>query len=79
MSQRVDVGDNFVDVAIVESTQAEAVATQTQLFISNQMSTFASKQTCHMSTLSRRTATVVLHFDIITGVTTFRDVCVLFK
>ena len=45
MSQRVDVGDKFVDVAVVESTQAEAVATQTQLFISNQMSTFASKQT----------------------------------
>ena len=45
MSQRVDIGDKFVDVAVVESTPAEAVATQTQLFVSNQMLTLVRKQT----------------------------------
>ena len=39
----------------------------------------SSLSTCHLSTLSRRITTVVLHFDIITRVTTFRDVFVLYK
>ena len=39
----------------------------------------SSLSTCHLPTLSRRITTVVLHFDIITRVTTFRDVFVLYK
>ena len=39
----------------------------------------SSLSTCHLSTLSRRITTVVLHFDMITRVTTFRDVFVLYN
>ena len=45
----------------------------------NKLVSSLTLSTCHLSTLSRRITTVVLHFDIITRVTTFRDVFVLYK
>jgi len=69
--------------SLSSSPQSLRLLRQIQLFISTQMSTLVSKQTSvisiNMSPLSQWITTVVLHFDIITRVTTFRDVLCYIK